>query len=120
MKKKIQAKSQSYLVGYRRPPKTHQFRKGHSGNPSGERKRPSNVPDLKAQLEGALNKTAINSILKESTTSLLQPAFVREKEWSRPVNKFHRDIGRTRRRKSRREVPCRDNGFTLAGKEVRR
>ena len=58
MKKKIQARPQpqSYLVGYRRPPKKYQFRKGQSGNPSGKRKRASNAPDLKAQLERALNR----------------------------------------------------------------
>lgn len=59
MKKKIQAKAQSrsYKVGYRQPPAKYQFRKGESGNPSGKRKGPSNAPDLKAQLEGELNKT---------------------------------------------------------------
>ena len=50
------AQSRSYLVGYRRPPKKHQFRKGQSGNPSGKRKRGSRAPDLKAQMERALNK----------------------------------------------------------------
>jgi len=53
---KIQAKPQSYLVGYRRPPKKYRFRKGQSGNPSGTRKRGNPAPDLKAQLERALNK----------------------------------------------------------------
>ncbi len=55
MKKKIQEKTQ-YMVGYRRPPKKFQFRKGQSGNPSGKRKRGSPAPDLKAELEHALNK----------------------------------------------------------------
>ena len=55
--KKIPAKAKSnYEVGYLRPPKKHQFRKGQSGNPSGQRKRGSPAPDLKAQMERALNK----------------------------------------------------------------
>lgn len=32
-----------YEVGYRRPPKAHQFRKGHSGNPKGRRKGARNL-----------------------------------------------------------------------------
>lgn len=58
MKKKNRAKAQSkpFTVGYRRPPKKYQFRKGQSGNPSGKRKTPSPPPDLKAQLESELNK----------------------------------------------------------------
>ena len=57
--KEIPAKSQpqSYLVGYRRPPKKNQFRKGQSGNPAGiNRKTPrSIVLDLRQLLEQTLN-----------------------------------------------------------------
>jgi Family of unknown function (DUF5681) len=56
-KKRAQAQSDAYTVGYRRPPKRHQFRTGQSGNPSGKRKRPPSPPDLKAQLESELDKT---------------------------------------------------------------
>jgi hypothetical protein len=45
-----------YEVGYRRPPKKFQFKKGRSGNPTGTRKTPSKL-DLKAQLERELSKT---------------------------------------------------------------
>ena len=70
MNKKIKARSQpqSGLVGYRRPPKKYQFRKGQSGNPSGKRKRGSRAPDLKAQLERALNTAVtIQSGKKQKT-----------------------------------------------------
>jgi uncharacterized protein DUF5681 len=50
------AQSKSYQIGYRRPPKNHQFTKGQSGNPSGGRRKPK-APNLKAQLENELNKT---------------------------------------------------------------
>jgi hypothetical protein len=56
MSKKLKSSSKSYEVGYRRPPKKSQFKKGRSGNPTGKRKRPLKTPDLKAQLESELNK----------------------------------------------------------------
>jgi hypothetical protein len=56
MPKKPKSSSKSYEVGYRLPPKKFRFEKGRSGNPTGERKRPSNTPDLRAQLESELNK----------------------------------------------------------------
>ena len=55
-KKRAPAQSDAYTIGYRQPPKKYQFRKGQSGNPSGERKRPPRPPDLKTQLESELNK----------------------------------------------------------------
>ena len=55
-KKRAQAESDANTVGYKRPPKKYQFRKGQSGNPSGKRKRRSSSPDLKAQLEIELSK----------------------------------------------------------------
>jgi hypothetical protein len=56
MPKKPKSSPNSYDVGYRRPPKKFQFKQGRSGNPTGKRKKPSNTPDLKAQLESELNK----------------------------------------------------------------
>jgi hypothetical protein len=47
--------SKPYDVGYARPPKKFRFKRGQSGNPSGERRKAS-APDLKAQLQSALNK----------------------------------------------------------------
>jgi hypothetical protein len=55
-KKPPKSSSKSQEIGYRRPPKKHQFKKGHSGNPTGKRNRSSKTPDLKAQLESELNK----------------------------------------------------------------
>jgi hypothetical protein len=48
--------AKSYEVGYGRPPNKFRFKKGRSGNPTGQRKTPSNPPNLKAQLERELNK----------------------------------------------------------------
>ncbi len=48
--------SNSYDVGYGRPPQKFRFKRGQSGNPSGKRRKAS-APDLKAQLQRALNKT---------------------------------------------------------------
>jgi hypothetical protein len=56
MPKKPKSSPNSCDVGYRRPPKKFQFKQGRSGNPTGKRKKPSNTPDLKAQLESELNK----------------------------------------------------------------
>lgn len=33
-----------YEVGYKRPPREHQFKKGQSGNPKGRRKKPKPIP----------------------------------------------------------------------------
>ena len=35
-----------YKVGYKKPPKTHQFKKGKSGNPQGRTKGSKNLPSL--------------------------------------------------------------------------
>jgi hypothetical protein len=55
-KKQAQAESDTNTVGYKRPPKKYQFKKGQSGNRSGKRTRPSSPPNLKAQLEIELSK----------------------------------------------------------------
>ncbi len=56
MMRKKKTSSNSYDVGYGRPPKKFRFKRGQSGNPSGKRRKAS-APDLKAQLQKALNKT---------------------------------------------------------------
>lgn len=56
MMRKKKPSSNSYDVGYGRPPKKFRFKRGQSGNPSGKRRKAS-APDLKAQLQRALNKT---------------------------------------------------------------
>jgi hypothetical protein len=53
--RKKKPSSNSYDVGYGRPPKKFRFKRGKSGNPSGKRGKAS-APDLKAQLQNALNK----------------------------------------------------------------
>ncbi len=45
--------SDPYEVGYGKPPKASQFKPGHSGNPSGRRKRPQSVAE---QLEDILKR----------------------------------------------------------------
>jgi hypothetical protein len=52
------SRSNVYAIGYGKPPRNHRFRKGRSGNPSGKRGKAS-APDLRAQLQSALNKTVI-------------------------------------------------------------
>ena len=52
------SRSNLYAIGYGKPPRNHRFRKGRSGNPSGKRGKAS-APDLRAQLQSALNKTVI-------------------------------------------------------------
>jgi hypothetical protein len=48
--------SNDYTVGYGRPPKTSQFRKGQSGNPRG---RPKNAKSRKTLIATALNEKVI-------------------------------------------------------------
>jgi uncharacterized protein DUF5681 len=49
---------EEYRVGPGRPPREFQWRPGQSGNPKGKKRRSASiVPDLKAVLERALNKT---------------------------------------------------------------
>jgi hypothetical protein len=51
------SKSNSYTVGYGRPPRRFQFKPGQSGNPSGIKLRPpSATADLRAALVRALNE----------------------------------------------------------------
>ena len=52
-----QPQNAAYRVGPGFPPREHQFKPGHSGNPDGARKRPPSIaPDLKALLQAALSK----------------------------------------------------------------
>lgn len=53
---KSRSKSNSYTVGYGRPPRRFQFKPGKSGNPTGGKRKASSIaPDLRALLERALN-----------------------------------------------------------------
>lgn len=46
-----------YEIGYKKPPKRGQFKKGQSGNPAGRRKkRGPQMPDMKASLTSALSE----------------------------------------------------------------
>jgi hypothetical protein len=54
--KKSRSKSNSYSVGYARPPRRFQFKPGQSGNPTGAKRKASSIaPDLRALLERVLN-----------------------------------------------------------------
>ncbi len=55
-KRSSKSPSTPYEVGYKRPPAASRFRKGVSVNPEGKRRRPS-APNLKTQLQAALNET---------------------------------------------------------------
>ena len=57
-KKRSRSTTKRYDVGYGRPPKHSQFKKGRSGNPAGINRKAtvSIAPDLKAILERALNE----------------------------------------------------------------
>jgi hypothetical protein len=57
-KKPAKSPSKSYEIGYRRPPKQFQFKRGRSGNPAGINRKtaPAMAPDLKASLERELGK----------------------------------------------------------------
>ena len=50
---------EEYRVGPGRPPREFQFKPGQSGNPKGAKRKHPIVPDLKATLERALNRTVI-------------------------------------------------------------
>lgn len=56
MRRRPNASLNGYDIGYKRPPPAFRFSKGVSGNPDGKRKRPK-APNLKTQLQSALNKT---------------------------------------------------------------
>lgn len=60
-KPQAKARSKSYEVGYRRPPKKHQFQPGRSGNPAGVNRRAdhSTAPDLRASLQRELTKKTV-------------------------------------------------------------
>ena len=53
----VKSQSKSYEVGYGRPPKQSQFKRGQSGNPSGTRRKTSSIAeDLRPPLIRALYK----------------------------------------------------------------
>jgi len=57
---KDSSKSSDYEIGYKKPPKQHQFPKGQSGNPKGRRKEPLLPYRTMKQLMGEeLQKTMI-------------------------------------------------------------
>ena len=50
------SRSNSYEIGYAKPPEDFRFKKGRSGNPTGTKRKPvSLASELKAALERALN-----------------------------------------------------------------
>ena len=63
----------AYEVGYGRPPKQHQFKKGRSGNPRG---RPPKKPDLYAELMAVLREKVTVNVGAEPTTVTVQQALL--------------------------------------------
>ena len=47
----------AYDVGYGKPPKKNQFKKGQSGNPKGRKKKPQRKTDMKSLFEKVGNET---------------------------------------------------------------
>lgn len=57
--KSTKAQRKPYDVGYGRPPKKSQFKRGESGNPTGAKRKVASVAaDLRTSLEQALNQPA--------------------------------------------------------------
>ena len=48
--------SGDYEVGYGKPPKKHQFKRGQSGNPKGRKKKLTRVPDIATALDRVLSR----------------------------------------------------------------
>jgi hypothetical protein len=55
-KKRLNSKSVTYQVGYKRPPKQYQFKAGQIANPEGINRKTACSPDFKASLERELGK----------------------------------------------------------------
>ncbi len=79
-KPKAGAKSKSFEVGYRRPPKKHQFKPGRSGNPAGVNRRAdrSTGPDLRASLRRELTKKIVITRGKTERETTLAEAGISE------------------------------------------
>jgi hypothetical protein len=93
MPKHVKSTSTSYEVGYRQPPKKFRFRKGTSGNPEGKRKRPK-APNLKAHLQGALNKTVKIRSGKQQKTYTKAAAGIEQlvDQWAKGDRNARRDL----------------------------
>jgi len=72
------SENKKYDVGYGRPPKATQFKKGQSGNPKGRRKGSNNLStDVKAMLKSSV---AVNEGGKRKKISTQQAMLLRLKE----------------------------------------
>lgn len=65
-----------YDVGYRKPPKAGQFKKGQSGNPGGRKKGSQNIRTIYAQVYGETMELAVNG--KKRVVSGLEAIVMRE------------------------------------------
>lgn len=71
----MDSSDQSYSVGYKRPPKPSQFKKGQSGNPGGRRRK---VGPVRVDVDAILNETFSVSVAGRTQTMSAKEIEIRQ------------------------------------------